>query len=83
MGVMDRAPAPYMIGSTVTSEPRCCRFPALATQRRGAHTVLLDQSALYGVLAEIEALTPDRKSPDQVTAAHRDSVPAISLGLSP
>jgi len=45
--------------------------------------VLLDQSALYGVLAEIEALTPDRKSPDQVTAAHRDSVPAISLGLSP
>jgi len=34
-------------------------FPALAARRRGEHTVLtgvLDQSALYGVLAEIEAL---------------------------
>jgi hypothetical protein len=34
-------------------------FPALAAQRRGAHTLLtglLDRSALYGVLAEIEAL---------------------------
>ena len=77
MGVMDRAAAPYMIrvnghlGAMVLSA-----FPALATQRRGAHTVLtglLDQSALYGVLAEIETLgldlieirklTPDRKSP--------------------
>ncbi|HEX2318261.1 MAG TPA: hypothetical protein VHJ18_04685 [Streptosporangiaceae bacterium] len=76
-GVMDPAPVPYMIringhlGGTVLSA-----FPALAPQRHGAHTVLtglLDQSALYGVLAEIEALgldlleirklTPDRKSP--------------------
>jgi len=52
-------------------------FPALAPQHHGAHTVLtglLDRSALYGVLAEIEALgldlleiqklTPDRKSPE-------------------
>jgi hypothetical protein len=52
-------------------------FPALAPRRHGAHTVLtglLDQSALYGVLAEIEALgldllevrqlTQDRKSPE-------------------
>ena len=34
-------------------------FPALASRRHGAHTVLtgrLDRSALYGVLAEIEAL---------------------------
>jgi hypothetical protein len=34
-------------------------FPALAARRHGAHTVLsglLDQSALFGVLAEIEAL---------------------------
>jgi hypothetical protein len=51
-------------------------FPALAPQHHGAHTVLtglLDRSALYGVLAEIEALgldlleirklTQDRKSP--------------------
>jgi hypothetical protein len=74
---MDSAPAPYMIrikgylGVTVLSA-----FPALAPQHHGAHTVLtglLDRSALYGVLAEIEALglellevrqlTPDRESP--------------------
>ena len=74
---MDPAPALYMIringhlGPTVLSA-----FPAMAPQQHGAHTVLtglLDRSALYGVLAEIEALgldllevrqlTPDRKSP--------------------
>ena len=51
-------------------------FPALALRRDGAHTVLtglLDQSALFGVLAEIEALglelievrqhTPERELP--------------------
>ena len=51
-------------------------FPALAPHHHGAHTVptgLLDRSALYGVLAEIEALgldlleirklAPDRRSP--------------------
>jgi hypothetical protein len=51
-------------------------FPALASRRQGAHTVLtgpLDRSALYGVLAEVEALgldllevrqlTPECKSP--------------------
>src|SRR5216684_6675778 len=77
-GVMDPASAPYLIringhlGATMLSA-----FPALAPQHHGAHTVLtglLDQSALYGVLAEIEALgldlleirklTPDRKSPE-------------------
>ena len=55
---------------------RAGAFPALAPQHHGAHTVLtglLDRSALYGVLAEIEALgldlleirklTPNRKSP--------------------
>ena len=34
-------------------------FPALAAERRGACTLLtglLDRSALYGVLAEVEAL---------------------------
>jgi hypothetical protein len=75
---MDPAPAPYMIrirghlGATML-----CAFPALAPQYHGAHTVLtglLDRSALYGVLAEIEALgldlleirklTPDRRSPE-------------------
>ena len=77
MGVMDPAPAPYLIringhlGATLLSA-----FPALAPHHHGAHTVLtglLDPSALYGVLAEIEALglvpleiqklTPDRTSP--------------------
>ena len=51
-------------------------LPPLAPHHHGAHTVLtglLDRSALYGVLAEIEALgldlleirrlTPDRESP--------------------
>jgi hypothetical protein len=75
--VMDPAPALYVIringhlGATVLSA-----FPALAPRRHGAHTVLsgmLDRSALYGVLAEIEALgldllevrqlSPGRKSP--------------------
>ena len=71
------APAVYVIringlGATVLSA-----FPAMAPRYHGAHTVLtgvLDRSALYGVLAEIEALgldllevrqlTPDRKSPE-------------------
>jgi len=75
---MDPTPARYVIwingdaGATVLSG-----FPALAWQRHGARTVLtglLDRSALYGVLAEIEALglellevrrlTPERKSPE-------------------
>ena len=59
-GGMDPAPALYVIringhlGATVLSA-----FPALAARHHGAHTVLtglLDRSALYGVLAEIEAL---------------------------
>jgi hypothetical protein len=76
-GRMDLAPASYMIringhlGATALSA-----FPAMVPRRHGAHTVLtglLDPSALYGVLAEIEALgldllelrklSPDRKSP--------------------
>ena len=76
-GGMDPAPAPYLIringhlGATMLSA-----FPAMAPHHHGAHTVLtglLDRSALYGVLAEIEALsldlleirklTPDRESP--------------------
>jgi hypothetical protein len=62
-GGMDPAPAPYLIridghlGATVLSA-----FPAMAPRHHGAHTVLtglLDRSALYGVLAEIEALGLD------------------------
>jgi hypothetical protein len=77
-GVMDPAPALYVIringhlGATVLTA-----FPAMASQHHGADTVLtglLDRSALYGVLAEIEALNldlveihqlaPQRKSPE-------------------
>jgi hypothetical protein len=82
-GHMDPAPVRYVIringylGATMLSA-----FPALAPQHHDAHTVLtglLDRSALYGVLAEIEALgldlvelrklTPDRESPE--TGHHR------------
>ena len=81
---MNPAPARYVIringhlGATMLSA-----FPALAPRWHGAHTVLtglLDRSALYGVLAEIEALgldllelrklTPDRGSP---RSGHRPS----------
>ncbi len=77
-GGMDPAPALYTIringhlGATVLSA-----FPAMAPRHHGAHTVLtglLDQSALYGVLAEVEALgldlleirklAPQRRSPE-------------------
>ncbi|MDH6110177.1 hypothetical protein P3T36_004891 [Kitasatospora sp. MAP12-15] len=74
---MDLASAPYLIringhlGATVLSA-----FPALAPRRHGAQTVLiglLDRSALYGVLAEIEALGLDlleiRKLTPQLTSA--------------
>ena len=83
-GRMDPATAPYLIridghlGATVLSA-----FPALAPRQHGAHTVLtglLDRSALFGVLAEIEALgldllelrklTPGRGSPG---SGHRPS----------
>jgi hypothetical protein len=76
--VMDPAPARYVIringhlGATVLSA-----FPALVARWHGAHTVLtglLDSSALYGVLADIEALglellevrqlTPESQSPE-------------------
>ena len=77
-GFMDSAPALYAIringhlGAAVLSV-----FPALLPRRHGAHTVLtglLDRSALYGVLAEMETLgldllevrqlPPDRESPE-------------------
>ena len=62
-GGMDQAPALYVIridghlGATVLSA-----FPALTSRRDGGYTVLtglLDRSALYGVLAEIDALGLD------------------------
>jgi len=86
-GRMDPAPARYMIridghlGATMLSA-----FPALAPQYHGVHTVLtglLDQSALYGVLAEIEALGLDllelrKLTPDRELRAR----PAGSAGRS-
>jgi hypothetical protein len=62
-GVMDPEPALYIIringhlGATLLSA-----FPAMAVRPDGAQTVLtglLDRSALYGVLAGIEALGLD------------------------
>jgi hypothetical protein len=62
-GFMDPAPVRYAIrihghlGAMVLSA-----FPALVPRHHGADTVLtglLDQAALYGVLAEVEALGLD------------------------
>src|ERR1700722_13102457 len=58
--VMDWAPALYLIraGGHVGA-PALSAFPGMTPQHQGTHTVLtgwLDQSALYGVLAEMEAL---------------------------
>jgi hypothetical protein len=70
-GGMDPTLARYAIrihghlGATVLSA-----FPALVPRRHGADTVLtglLDRSALYGVLAEIEALGLDLVEVRQLT----------------
>lgn len=70
-GLMDPAPALYAIrikgqlGATALSA-----FPALVPLQHGADTVLtglLDQSALFGVLAEVEALGLDLLEVRQVT----------------
>jgi hypothetical protein len=81
-GHMDPAPARYMIringhlGATMLSA-----FPALAPQHHDANTVLtglLDQSALYGVLSEIQALGLDLLELRKLTrtANHRKQVTA-------
>ena len=76
-GLMDPAPARYAIringhlGATALSA-----FPALVSQRHGADTVLtglLDRSALYGVLAEIEALSLDLVEVRQLTPRRKSS----------
>jgi len=69
---MDPAPTRYTIrvnghlGATVLSA-----FPAMTAHRKGAQTVLtgvLDRSALYGVLADIEALGLDLVDVHQIDA---------------
>jgi hypothetical protein len=68
---MDPASARYLIringhlGATFLSA-----FPAMAWRRQGSETVLtgvLDRAALYGVLAEIEALSLDLLEVRQLT----------------
>jgi hypothetical protein len=74
-GVMGPAPVLYSIrirghlGATVLSA-----FPALVPRWHGADTVLtglLDRSALYGVLAEVEALGLDLVGIRQLTSQGR------------
>jgi hypothetical protein len=74
-GRMDPAPAWYAIqihghlGATLLSA-----FPALVPRQHGADTVLtglLDRSALYGVLAEVEALGLDLVEVRQLTPRRR------------
>ncbi len=76
-GVMDPAPARYVIringqlGATVL-----LAFPALASRWHDGNTVLtglLDRSALYGVLAEIEALGLDLLEVRQLTPEHKSA----------
>jgi hypothetical protein len=68
---MDSAPVLYLIringhlGATILSA-----FPAMTPRRDGPDTVLtglLDRSALYGVLAEIDALGLDLLEVRQLT----------------
>ena len=84
---MNPRPALYTIridghlGATVLSA-----FPALAPQRHGGHTVLtglLDQSALYGVLAEIEALGLNLLEVRQHTPQPESSPPGDNRSPSP
>jgi hypothetical protein len=81
-GAMDPAATLYMIringhlGATVLSA-----FPAMAPRLQGADTVLtglLDRSALYGVLAEIEALGLDLLEVHQLASHGRSPEPGDS-----
>jgi hypothetical protein len=78
-GRMDPAPALYTIringhlGAMVLSA-----FPEMMPQRHGADTVLtglLDRSALYGVLAEVDALSLDLLEVRQIEPDRESSEP--------
>ena len=84
-GCMDPAPVWYAIrirghlGATLLSA-----FPALVPQRHGEHTVLtglLDRSALYGVLAEVEALGLDLVEVRQVPSQRESPEPGDFCSL--
>jgi hypothetical protein len=79
---MDPAATLYMIringhlGATALSA-----FPAMVSRRQGVDTVLtglLDRSALYGVLAEIEALGLDLLEVRRLTPKRKSSEPGDS-----
>jgi hypothetical protein len=81
-GVMDPAPALYAIrvkgqlGATALSA-----FPAMVPRQDGTDTVLtglLDQSALFGVLAEVEALGLDLLEVRQLTRPRKSPGPGES-----
>jgi hypothetical protein len=81
-GLMDPAPTRYAIrihghlGATALSA-----FPAMVSRRQGGQTVLtglLDRSALYGVLAEIEALGLDLVEVRQLKPNRKSSEPGDS-----
>jgi hypothetical protein len=70
-GLMDSASVRYTIRiNGHLGAMMLCAFPAMQPQLSGAETVLtglLDRSALYGVLAEIEALGLDLLEVRQLT----------------
>jgi hypothetical protein len=81
-GFMDQAATLYTIridghlGAMALSA-----FPAMVSRRQGTQTVLtglLDRSALYGVLAEIEALGLDLVEVRRLTPKRKSSEPGDS-----
>ena len=74
--LMDTAPALYRIRvNGHLGAMMLFAFPAMAQRRDGADTVLtglLDRSALYGVLAEIDALGLDLLEVCQLTPSENE-----------
>ena len=59
-------------------------FPSMASESKGGDTVLTglleDRAALYGVLAQIEALGLELVEVRQITETGRDPRPHLDLG---